>query len=287
MNIFHVMHLYNSLREDKNLEIVPRTFIFGGKAAPGYQQAKRVIKLINTAAELINNDKSIGGAIKVVFWENYNVSQAELIIPATDVSEQIPTASREACGTGNMKFMMNGAVTIGTLDGANIEIMNAVGQDNIITFGLDAEEVMEYYRHGGYNPWDIYNSDLRIKTVLDQLVNGFLPVEPEEFRPLYEAFLYHNDEYFVLKDFAGYADAHAKVERYYRDRRGWLDMCISNIAQSGKFSGDRTFTEYAMDIWKMRPAVPVRCYCQADEAFTSMLQGCSVNRRDISQALWQ
>ncbi|MCX7781011.1 MAG: glycogen/starch/alpha-glucan phosphorylase [Negativicutes bacterium] len=260
MNILHIMHMYNLLRSNPSLDIIPRTFIFGGKAAPGYQQAKRTIKWINAVAALVNNDPAIQGKLKVIFLENYNVSLAELIIPGSDVSEQIPAASREACGTGNMKFMMNGAVTIGTLDGANIEIRNAVGDDNIIIFGLTAAEVMNYYRYGGYNAWEIYNSDERVKTALDQLVNGFLPAGPDEFRPLFDAFLHHNDEYFVLKDFSAYAEAQKEVERRYRDQRQWLRMCLYNIAHSGKFSGDRTFAEYAADIWKLRPAAPAACY---------------------------
>lgn len=275
LNVFHIMHLYNKLRDNPDLDVIPRTFIFGGKAAPGYQQAKRTIKLITTLGMMINSDKSIRDKIKVVFLENYNVSLAELIIPATDVSEQIPAASREACGTGNMKFMMNGAVTVGTLDGGNVEISNAVGTANIVTFGLTADEVMDYYNHGGYNPWDIYNSDIRVKTVMDQLVNGFLPAGPDEFRPLHDAFLYHGDEYFVLKDFASYVDAQITIEKLYRDEQRWANMCIHNIAHSGKFSGDRTFTEYSIDIWKMRPAVPVRCYCHADDKFAKELFGCA------------
>jgi len=274
MNVFHIMHLYNLLRENPNLDIVPRTFIFGGKAAPGYHLAKQTIKLINTLATVINNDQSIRDKIKVVFIENYNVSMAEMIIPATDVSEQIPTASQEACGTGNMKFMMNGAITIGTLDGANVEIRNVVGDNNIIFFGLTAEEVLGLYKHGGYNPWDIYNNDLRMKTVLDQLVNGFFPVAADEFKALFESFLYHNDQFLVLKDFSSYVDAQSRLDQQYRDHNKWLNMCAHNIAHSGKFSGDRTFTEYAMDIWKMNPTISPRCDCQNDDIFTQRLHGC-------------
>lgn len=274
MNVFHIMHLYNQLRENPNLDIIPRTFIFGGKAAPGYHLAKQTIKLINTLATVINGDKSIHDKIKVIFLENYNVSMAETIIPATDVSEQIPTASQEACGTGNMKFMMNGALTIGTLDGANIEIRNVVGDNNMISFGLTAAEVLEFYKNGSYNPWDIYNNDQRIKTVLDQLVNGFFPVNGDEFRGLFESFLYHNDQFFVLKDFDSYVDAQFKLDKKYRDQKKWLNMCTHNIAHSGKFSGDRTFTEYAMDIWKISPTISPRCYCPNDDAFVSRLHGC-------------
>ncbi len=274
MNVFNIMHMYNLLRENPNLDMFPHTFIFSGKAAPGYYLAKQTIKLINTLATVINNDKTIHDKLKIVFIENYNVSMAEFIIPASDVSEQIPTASKEACGTGNMKFMMNGALTIGTLDGANIEIGNVVGKDNIIFFGLTAEEVLNYYEHGGYNSWDMYNNDLRLKIVLDQLVNGFFPVNHDEFKALFEAFLYHNDEFFVLKDFSSYVDAHIKLDKQYRDQKQWLTMCIHNIAHSGKFSGDRTFTEYAMGIWKMKSTGQPRCYCQNDESFINRLHGC-------------
>ncbi|HWQ62578.1 MAG TPA: glycogen/starch/alpha-glucan phosphorylase, partial [Negativicutes bacterium] len=275
MNALHIMHLYNRLRADPGLDLTPRVFIFAGKAAPAYHQAKRTIRLITALAQVINNDKTINDKLKVIFLENYNVSLCELLLPATDVSEQIPAASREACGTGNMKFIMNGSVIIGTLDGGNIEIMNAVGEDNIITFGLTAEQVLAYYEHGGYNPWDVYNGDERVRTVLDQLVSGFLPGGPDEYRPLHDAFLYHGDQYFILKDFAAYVDAQKEIERRYRDRRRWLGMSIRNVAHSGKFSGDRTFTEYAVDIWKLRPDAPVRCYCSADEDFARAETGCS------------
>jgi len=274
MNALHILHLYNLLRENPALDMVPRTFIFAGKAAPAYHQAKRTIKLITTLAERINQDPVVREKIKVVFLENYNVSLAEVIIPGTDVSEQIPTASREACGTGNMKFMLNGAVTMGTLDGANIEIRNAVGAENIITFGLTPEEVLNFYQGGGYNPWDIYRGDIRVKTVMDQLVNGFFPVG-EEFRPLHDALLYHNDEYFVLKDFPAYAAAQQRIARHYQDTSRWLNMCLQNIAHAGKFSGDRTFVEYAVDIWQMTAPEPVRCYCRSDLTFLRQQRGCA------------
>ncbi len=279
LNALHILHLYNRLKADPGMELTPRVFMFGGKAAPAYHQAKRTIRLITALAELINNDKTIGDKLKVVFLENYNVSVAELLMPATDVSEQIPAASREACGTSNMKFIMNGSVIIGTLDGGNIEIRKAVGEENIVTFGLTAEEVLAYYERGGYDPWDIYRGDERVRTVLEQLVSGFLPADPDEFRPLYDAFLHHGDQYFVLKDFAPYVAAQKEIERLYRDRRRWLGMCLRNIAHSGKFSGDRTFTEYAIDIWKLRPAAPVRCYCSADDAFARAENGCSLSAR--------
>jgi len=275
LNALHLLHLYNRLKADPGMDLTPRVFIFGGKAAPAYHQAKRTIRLITAIAAVVNNDPAVNDKLKVIFLENYNVSLCELLLPATDVSEQIPAASREACGTGNMKFIMNGAVIIGTLDGGNIEIMNAVGEDNIVTFGLTAEQVLAYYERGGYNPWDIYNGDGRVRAVLDQLVSGFLPGGPDEFRPLYDAFLHHGDEYFVLKDFAAYVDAQKEIERRYRDRRRWLGMSIRNIAHSGKFSGDRTFTEYAVDIWRLRPDAPARCYCSADDAFARATAGCS------------
>ncbi len=257
LNVMHIMNLYNQLRENSQLDITPRTFIFGGKAAPGYYKAKKTIKLINALADKINNDTSINGKIKVLFLENYNVSHAELIIPASDVSEQISAASREASGTGNMKFMMNGALTIGTLDGANIEIRSAVGADNIFVFGLTAEEVLNYYRHGGYNPWDVYNSDPRVKTILDQLVNGFFPVGPDEFRTHYDAFLTYGDEYFLLKDFASYVAAQNRLATIYPNQNHWQSMCLLNIAHSGWFSSDRTFSEYAANIWEMDQPIPI------------------------------
>lgn len=255
MNAFHIMDLYNRLRDNPDLDIVPRTYIFAGKAAPGYYIAKQTIKLINTLASIINNDKTIKEKLKVVFLENYSVSLAEMIFPAADVSEQISTASKEASGTGNMKFMINGAVTIGTLDGANIEIKNAVGEDNIIIFGLTAAQVLDYYHSGGYNVWDLYHSDLRIKTVLEQLVNGFFPDEREEFRPIYDYLLHNNDEFFVLKDFASYADAQVRLENKYKEQKLWLKMGISNIAHSGIFSSDRTISEYAIGIWNVKPQI--------------------------------
>jgi len=251
LNALHILDLYNRLRENPSLDIPARTYIFGGKAASSYYKAKKTIKLINTLAQVINNDKSINDKLKVVFLENYNVSLAELIIPAADVSEQIPTAGFEASGTANMKFMMNGAVTLGTLDGANIEISSLVGENNIITFGLTAEEVLHYYRQGGYNPWDVYHSDYRVATVMEQLVNGFLPGPPDEFSTHYQAFLQGGDYYFVLRDFAAYADAQHRVGTVYQDRSRWLSMSTCNIAHSGYFASDRTFAEYASQIWQV------------------------------------
>ncbi|MDA8234104.1 MAG: glycogen/starch/alpha-glucan phosphorylase, partial [Clostridia bacterium] len=255
LNVLHIMDLYNRLRENPDLDITPRTFIFGAKAAPSYYQAKTTIKLINTLAAKINNDKTIKDKIKLVFLENYRVSLAEMIFPAADVSEQISTASKEASGTGNMKFMLNGAVTLGTLDGANIEIKDEVGEENIFIFGLTAEDVLHYYDHGGYSSWEMYHNDVRIKTILEQLINGALHPSSEEFKNLYVALLFNNDEYFVLKDFAAYAEAHVELDNAYRNRHKWLSMSINNIAHSGKFSSDRTISEYATGIWKIRPVI--------------------------------
>ena len=251
LNALQILDLYNRLRQNPDLDVPARTYIFGGKAASSYYKAKKTIKLINTLAAVINNDKSIRDKLKVLFLENYNVSLAELIIPAADVSEQIPTAGFEASGTANMKFMMNGAVTLGTMDGANIEIAGLVGAENIMTFGLTADEVVGYYKRGGYNPWDVYHNDNRVATVMEQLVNGFLPVAHDEFRSHYDAFLHHGDYYFVLKDFASYAAAQQATGEAYGDRLRWLSMAARNIARSGYFSSDRTFSEYARDIWQV------------------------------------
>ncbi len=255
LNVLHIMDLYNRLRENPDLDIVPRTYIFGAKASPSYVFAKTTIKLINTLAQKINNDKSIKDKLKVVFLENYRVSLAEMIFPASDLSEQISTAGKEASGTGNMKFMMNGAVTIGTMDGANIEICEVVGQENMFIFGLTAQEVAEYYQNGHYCSWDIYANDLRVKTVLDQLVNGYFPVAAEEFRNLHTDLLHNNDVFFVLKDFASYANAQHQVDQTFRDQQKWLKMSLENIAHSGKFSSDRSITEYATSIWHLKPVL--------------------------------
>ena len=253
LNALYIMDLYNRIKDDPSLDIHPRVFIFGGKAAPGYYMAKQIIKLINTLAEVINNDKSIEDKIKVIYLDNYRVSLAERIFPAADVSEQISTASKEASGTGNMKFMMNGAVTLGTLDGANIEIKDEVGDDNIVVFGMNADEVLDLYRNGGYHSMDYYNNDARIKRIMDELVSGRLPTGHEEFRSIYESLLQYNDEYFVLKDFDSYVSAQTKIDQLYRDRDKWNKMCINNIAHSGKFSSDKTISEYAVGIWQIIP----------------------------------
>ncbi|EGO61726.1 glycogen/starch/alpha-glucan phosphorylase [Acetonema longum] len=255
LNALHILDLYNRLKENPDLDIPPRTFIFAGKAAPGYYLAKRVIKLVNTLAAMVNHDPRIRDKLKVVFLENYSVSLAELIIPAADLSQQISTASKEASGTGNMKFMLNGAITLGTLDGANIEIREEVGDENIIIFGLTADEVLQYYQQGGYRAWDLYHSQPRLQLVLDQLVNGFLPAPGEEFRVIFNSLLHDNDEFFVLKDFFPYAAAQETAGRLFADRQRWGRMAIHNIAHAGFFSSDRTVSEYAVGIWKINPVV--------------------------------
>ncbi len=252
LNVFHIIYLYNELKENPNQDMTPRTFIFGAKAAPSYHLAKEVIKLINTVASIVNYDPSVKDRLKVIFMENYNVSIAEKIIPAADISEQISTASKEASGTGNMKMMMNGALTLGTMDGANIEINDLVGDRNMFIFGLSADEVLEYYQHGGYHARDLYNTDDRIKRILDQLNQGEFGVHNIEFKDIYYNILYHNDPYFVLKDFEPYLETHELAERAYRDRMTWLNMSVTNIAYSGKFSSDQTIQEYATDIWKLK-----------------------------------
>ena len=253
LNLFHIMYLYNELKANPNLDIVPRTFFFGAKAAPGYSLAKQVIKLINTVAEKINNDKSIKGKIKVIFLENYGVSLAEKIIPAGDVSEQISTASKEASGTGNMKFMMNGAVTMATLDGANVEIDQAVGRDNIVVFGLTSEQVMNYYAHGGYNAYETFSSDPRLQLIINQLQNGFFGVGPQEFNLILKNLFDTNDEFFVFKDFDSYVKAQEKVNDLYKDKESWLRVSLINIANSGIFSSDNTIKRYADEIWNIKP----------------------------------
>ena len=249
LNCLRIMDLYNKLIDNPSFDIVPRTFIFGGKAAPGYYLAKNTIELINSIANKINNDPRINGKIKVVFIQNYRVSLAEQIIPGTDVSEQISTTTKEASGTSNMKFMMNGAITVATLDGANIEIRDEVTDDNIVIFGLNADEVFNYYQNGGYRSIDIYNSDVRVKRVIDDLVNGKYHSDKEKFRSLYENLITYNDEFFVLQDFDSYLKAQDKIDTLYRDTNKWQKMCGINIAHSGIFSSDRTIEEYATGIW--------------------------------------
>ena len=261
LNILHIMYLYNQLKEHPEMDFYKRTFIFGAKAAAGYQNAKLTIKLINSVADVVNNDPAIDGKIKIVFIEDYRVSNAEIIFAAADVSEQISTASKEASGTGNMKFMLNGAVTIGTMDGANVEIVEEVGEENAFIFGLSSEEVIHYENYGGYNPNDIFNQDADIRKVLMQLVNGtYAPGDPELFRPLYNSLLNtlssaKADTYFILKDFKPYAEAQKRVEAAYRDEKGWAKMALLNTACAGKFSSDRTIQEYVDDIWHLDKVV--------------------------------
>ena len=261
LNILHIMHLYNELKEHPDMKFYPRTFIFGAKAAAGYRNAKLTIKLINAVGDVINNDPSIGGRIKVVFIEDYRVSNAEMIFAAADVSEQISTASKEASGTGNMKFMLNGALTLGTMDGANVEIVEEVGKDHAFIFGLSSDEVIRYENFGGYDPMEVFNNDANIRKVLMQLINGtYSRNDPDLFRPLYNSLLNTQstakaDTYFILKDFEAYAEAQRKVEAAYRDEKNWARSAILNIACSGKFSSDRTIQEYVDDIWHLDKVV--------------------------------
>ena len=257
LNILHVMYLYNQLKEHPEMEFYPRTFIFGAKAAAGYKNAKLTIKLINSVADVINNDPSINGKIKVVFIEDYRVSIAEWIFAAADVSEQISTASKEASGTGNMKFMLNGALTLGTMDGANVEIVEEVGEENAFIFGMSSDEVIEHEQKRDYNPMDIFNQDQDIRKVLMELINGFYsPNDPELFRDLYNSLLNTQctqfaDTYFILADFRSYAEAQKRVMEAYKDEEGWAKSAILNVANSGKFSSDRTIQEYVDDIWHL------------------------------------
>lgn len=257
LNILHVMYLYNKIKEHPDMDFYPRTFIFGAKAAAGYRTAKLTIKLINSVADVVNNDESINGKLKVVFIEDYRVSNAEWIFAAADVSEQISTASKEASGTGNMKFMLNGALTLGTMDGANVEIVEEVGRENAFIFGLSSDEVINYENYGGYDPMEIFNNDPEIRQVLMQLINGtYSPDDTERFRDLYNSLLNNlstdkPDRYFILKDFRSYAQAQEQVEARYRDEKAWAKSAILNVAHSGKFTSDRTIQEYVDDIWHL------------------------------------
>ena len=257
LNILHVMYLYNQIKDHPEMSFYPRTFIFGAKAAAGYKRAKQTIKLINSVADVVNNDPSINGKIKVVFIEDYRVSNAELIFAAADVSEQISTASKEASGTGNMKFMLNGAPTLGTMDGANVEIVKEVGEENAFIFGLSSDEVIHYENNGGYNPIDIYLNDWEIKRAVDQLVDGtYAKGDRELYRDLYNSLLntYSSDRadtYFILKDFRSYAEAQKRVEEAYRDQDKWSKMALLQTASCGKFTSDRTIQEYVDEIWKL------------------------------------
>ena len=261
LNILHVMYLYNELKDHPDMEFYPRTFIFGAKAAAGYRNAKLTIKLINAVADVVNNDPAIGDKIKVVFIENYRVSNAEIIFAAADVSEQISTASKEASGTGNMKFMLNGALTLGTMDGANVEIVEEVGEENAFIFGLSSDEVIRYENYGGYDPNEIFNNDPDVRRVLMQLINGtYSPHDPELFRTLYNSLLNtlstsKADMYFILKDFKAYAEAQRKVEAAYRNESAWAKSAILNVACAGKFTSDRTIKEYVDEIWKLDKVV--------------------------------
>ena len=257
LNILHVMYLYNQIKEHPEMSFYPKTYVFGAKASAGYIRAKEIIKLINSVADVINNDRSINGKLKVVFIEDYRVSNAELIFAAADISEQISTASKEASGTGNMKFMMNGAPTLGTMDGANVEIVDEVGIDNAFIFGLSADEVINYEQNGGYNPYDLYNNDPDIHRVVDQLVDGtYSNGDTEMYRDLYNSLLNNQggsraDMYFILKDFRSYADAQARAMEAYKDKEKWAKMALKNTACCGKFSADRTIQEYVDDIWHL------------------------------------
>ncbi len=257
LNILHVMYLYNQIKEHPDMDFYPRTFIFGAKAAAGYRRAKLTIKLINAVADVINNDTSINGKIKVVFIEDYRVSNAEMIFAAADVSEQISTASKEASGTSNMKFMLNGAITLGTMDGANVEIVEEVGEENAFIFGLRSDEVIQYEKNGGYYPMDIFNNDQDIRKVLMQLINGtYANGDMEMFRDIYDSLLNTKsseraDTYFILKDFKPYAEAHRQVEAAYRDEKRWAKMAILNTASCGKFTSDRTIQQYVDEIWHL------------------------------------
>ena len=258
LNILHVIG-YNHLKMNPGLDMIPRTFIFGAKAAAGYHRAKLIIKLINAVADVVNNDPTIHGKIKVVFMENYRVSLAEKMIPAADVSEQISTAGKEASGTGNMKFMLNGALTIGTMDGANVEICEEVGRDNIFIFGMSAAEVQQKTQEG-YDPWMVYNMNQEVRMALTSLIDGTFDPDTNLFRELYDALLNgcggRADEYFVLEDYADYARAQWDIDRAYRDEEKWVRMAILNTAESGKFSSDRTIRQYADEIWQL-PSVEI------------------------------
>ena len=252
LNVFHIIYLYQRMKEDASFRIYPHTFIFGAKAAPSYTYAKRIIELILAVANIVNNDPEISKYMKVVFIENYGVSLAELIIPAADVSEQISTAGKEASGTSNMKLMMNGAITLGTMDGANIEIVEKAGAENAVIFGLRDYEVENHYRYGDYSAWNIYNSDPTIKKIMDSLLNGPWVSKDDRFKLIFDEIMNGNDNYFLFADFASYRDAQAKVNELYQNQLNWQKMCLMNIANSSSFSSDRTIEEYVRDIWHLK-----------------------------------
>ncbi|MDY6393114.1 MAG: glycogen/starch/alpha-glucan phosphorylase [Bacilli bacterium] len=252
LNLFHIIHLYNKFKEDPSFRMTPHTYIFGAKAAPSYVYAKKIIELILAVAKVINNDPVVGKYIKIVFVENYGVSLAEKIIPAADISEQISTAGKEASGTSNMKLMMNGAITLGTLDGANIEIADLAGMENEVIFGLKADEVQRLVDEGTYSPWDVYNSDMRVKNIMDSLFSGpWCEGDHNRFRMIFDEIMNHNDQFFVLADFAGYNAACEKADEFYSDKKAWARACIHNIGGSGYFTSDRTIEEYNRDIWRL------------------------------------
>ena len=258
LNVLRIIHLYKRMKADPSFRITPHTYIFAAKAAPSYSLAKNIIELINVMGEKINNDPEISKYMKVVFIENYGVSNAEIIIPASDVSEQISTAGKEASGTGNMKFMMNGAITMGTLDGANVEISRLIGMDNCVIFGKHADELDKIRYEGSYRPWDIYNSDPCVKEVVDSLIDGTWDNNHDRFRQIYDDLMYRGDEFFVLLDFVDYLRASKKIDELYSDRLGWAKMCLINIANSGWFSSDRTIAEYNNEVWHLPVIKPVK-----------------------------
>jgi starch phosphorylase len=253
MNVFHIMYLYQKMKLDPSFKIPSRTFIFGAKAAPSYFYAKKIIELIHSVAKIVNNDPRTSPYLKVVFVENYGVSISEKMIPASDISEQISTAGKEASGTGNMKFMMNGAITLGTLDGANVEIADLVGENNCVIFGMKVDEVNALYQNRSYRVWDMYAKYPHLKSIIDSLIDGtWSEGNLDTFRPIFDEIMHRNDEYFVLKDFDAYAAAHEKIAGLYQNQKQWQSMAIVNIAQSGFFSTDRTIQQYVDDIWKLK-----------------------------------
>ena len=250
------MYLYQRMKQDASFKIPPRTFIFGAKAAPSYFYAKKIIELIHSVAKIVNADPAVNAFLRVVFVENYGVSISEKMIPASDISEQISTAGKEASGTGNMKFMMNGAITLGTLDGANVEIAELVGENNCVIFGMKVDEVNELYQNRSYRVWDMYAKQPHLKAIIDSLIDGtWSEGNLDTFRPIFDEIMHRNDEYFVLKDFDAYAAAHEKIGKLYQDQKHWQSMAIVNIARSGFFSTDRTIQQYIDDIWKLKKLV--------------------------------
>ena len=253
MNIFRIIHYYQQIKTNKDFKMYPHTFIFGAKAAPSYVYAKKIIELILAVANKVNNDPEVNKFMKVVFIENYGVSKAEVIIPAADVSEQISTAGKEASGTSNMKFMINGAVTLGTLDGANVEIAKLVGDENAVIFGLHEDEINKIRFENSYNPFDVYNSSSDVKKVMDSLLDGTFDQNRDRFRMIFDEIMYRGDEYFILKDFDSYLKASKKTEELYLDRSRWAKMCLVNVSKAGYFSSDRTIKQYNDEIWHLEP----------------------------------